>query len=128
MRLQGHHILVVEDSPDVLDVLTMLLLGEGATVVGTASGLKALTLFRSRRFDVVLADLGLPDIAGDEMIRALRVLAGGHPLTVVVITGENGPAATRALEAGAAVIFPKPCPWQHVLTYLEGLRRAPAAA
>ncbi len=41
-------------SPDVLDVLTMLLRIEGVDVAGTGSGNEALTVFRSRHFDVVL--------------------------------------------------------------------------
>jgi len=41
-------------SPDVLDVLTMLLRIEGVDVAGTGSGHEALTVFRSRHFDVVL--------------------------------------------------------------------------
>jgi CheY-like chemotaxis protein len=126
MGLRGLQILVIEDASDVLDVLIMLLRVEGAEVEGTGSGLEALTVFRRRHFDVVLSDLGLPDISGDVLIRAI-VAAARRPITVVVITGESPPASTRALEAGAAVVFLKPCQWTSVVTYLDGLSLARAA-
>ena len=127
MGFKGLQILVVEDAPDVLDVLTMLLRIEGADVAGAGTGQEALTAFRSRHFDVVVSDLGLPDIPGDVLIRTL-IAAARRPITIVVISGESQPALTRALDAGAGVIFTKPCQWGRVVTYLDGLSPAPAAA
>jgi two-component system CheB/CheR fusion protein len=126
MGLKGLQILVIEDAPDVLDVLTMLLRIEGADVVGAGSGREALMFFRSRHFDVVVSDLSLPDIPGDVVIRTI-IAAARRPIKVVVITGESQPASTRALEAGAEVIFAKPCQWGSVVAYLDGLSLAPAA-
>jgi two-component system CheB/CheR fusion protein len=126
MGLNGLQILVIEDAPDVLDVLTTLLRIEGADVAGAGSGREALTLFRNRHFDVVVSDLGLPDISGDVLIRTI-IAAARRPIKVVVITGESQHASTRALEAGAEVVFVKPCHWGGVVTYLDGLRLAPAA-
>jgi len=103
-----------------------LLRFEGADVVGAGSGHEALKVFRSRHFDVVVSDLGLPDIAGDVLIRTI-IAAARRPIQVVVITGESQPVLTRALEAGAGVIFAKPCQWGSVVTYLDGLGLAPAA-
>lgn len=76
---------------------------------------------------MVVSDLGLPDIAGDVLIRTI-IAAARRPIQVVVITGESQPALTRALEAGAGVIFAKPCHWARVVTYLDGLGLSPAAA
>lgn len=119
-------VLVIEDAADVLDVLVLLLRLEGVDVVAAGSGHEALAAFRRRNFDVVISDLGLPDISGDELIRAL-LAAARRPVHVVVITGESQPALARAQEAGAAVIFAKPCRWTDVVTYLDGLRPARAA-
>lgn len=127
MRLSGLQILVIEDASDVLDVLTMLLRIEGADVTGVGSGHEALKVFRRRHFDVVVSDLGLPDVPGDVLIRTL-IAAARRPIKVVVITGENQPPVlTRALEAGAEIIFAKPCHWGSVVTYLDGLKLSPAA-
>ena len=125
VRLRGLQILVIEDAPDVLDVVTLLLRIEGADVAGAGSGREALKIFRSRHFDVVVSDLGLPDISGDVLIRTI-IAAARRPIKVVVITGESQPVLTRALEAGAGAIFAKPCQWGSVVTYLDGLRLAPA--
>jgi two-component system CheB/CheR fusion protein len=126
MGLKGLQILVIEDAPDVLNLFVTLLRIEGADVTGAGTGHDALTLFRSRHFDVVVSDLGLPDIAGDVLIRTI-IAAARRPINVVVITGESQRAQARALDAGAGVIFAKPCHWGNVITYLDGLRLAPAA-
>jgi CheY-like chemotaxis protein len=126
MGLKGLQILVIEDAPDVLALFITLLRIEGADVAGAGSGQEALTAFRSRHFDVVVSDLGLPDISGDVLIRTI-IASARRPVNVVVITGESQPARARALEAGAGVIFAKPCQWGNVITYLDGLSLAPAA-
>ena len=104
----------------------MLLRLEGANVVGAANGRDALAMFRERDFDVLVSDLGLPDIAGDVLIRAIIAAARG-PLHVIVITGENEPSLTRALDAGAGAIFTKPCRWEQIVQYLDGLGLAAVA-
>jgi CheY-like chemotaxis protein len=126
MGLKGVHILVIEDAPDVLDVLTTLFRLEGAVVVGAANGRDALAVYRGDRFDVAVIDLGLPDIPGEVLIRTM-ITTARRPLTVVVITGEGEPALSRAVEAGANAIFIKPCEWGHVLTYLNRLGLVAAA-
>lgn len=120
MGVKGLQILVIEDAVDVRAVLTLLLRMEGADVTGVCSGHEALAVFRSRSFDVVVCDLGLADISGDVLIRTI-IAAARRPIKVVVITGDSQPAVIRALEAGAEVIFTKPCPWERVVTYLDGL-------
>ncbi len=127
MGVKDLRILVIDDAPDVLDVFTMLLRVEGAEVKGARTGHEALSIFRRGHFDVVVSDLGLADIPGDVLIRTMIAAAQG-PLAVVVITGDSRPAAiARAREAGAAVIFAKPCRWESVVAYLSGLSLAPAA-
>jgi two-component system, chemotaxis family, CheB/CheR fusion protein len=120
MRLKGTHVLVVEDSADMLEILATLLRLEGAEPAEAANGRDALSLFLGRHFDVVLSDLDLPDIPGDVLIRAI-VAAARHPVEVVVITGASEPFVARARAAGAGAVFAKPCDWRHVVRYLEGL-------
>jgi CheY-like chemotaxis protein len=116
----------VEDSPDVRELFVTLLRLDGAEAVGAATGQGALAAFRSQRFEVVLTDLGLPDMPADALIRTMVAEARGA-IEVVVITGEGEPAVTRALHAGAGVIFTKPCRWSDVSRYLEGLHVRAAA-
>lgn len=126
MGLQGARILVVEDAFDVLEILSALLRLEGAIVAGTGNGHDALVLAHQRHFDVLVTDLGLPDIPGDVLIREIIAAADG-PLPIVVITGESEPHVTRAREAGAGAIFTKPLEFGRLVTHLTDLGLAPAA-
>ena len=125
--LHGIHVLVVEDSPSVLDVLTTLLREEGADAVGVANGRDALSALRAHDFDVIMSDLGLPDIPGDVLIRAILDRAP-RPPHVIVMTGDSGAPLIRAKEAGASVIFTKPCDWAQIVTYLKDLELAAVAS
>jgi two-component system, chemotaxis family, CheB/CheR fusion protein len=118
MSLDQMRILVVEDAPDIREVFTVLLRVEGADVTATGSGREAADLARHQDFDVVLSDLGLPDIAGDTLIR--QILAGARRrVRVIVVTGYGEPYLSRARQAGAEVVFTKPVEWTRILEALE---------
>lgn len=111
-------ILLIEDTPDIREVFTLLLRVEGADVVPAANGREAAELANRRDFDVVLSDLGLPDIPGDVLIR--QILAGTRRRTRVVgMTGYDEPYLSRARQAGAEVVFTKPVDWPRILKWLE---------
>jgi two-component system CheB/CheR fusion protein len=118
MSLDGMRILLVEDAPDIREVFTVLLRVEGAEVTATGSGREAADLASRREFDVVLSDLGLPDLPGDTLIRQILASAGRR-VRVVVVTGYGEPFVTRARQAGADVVFTKPVEWTRILDYLQ---------
>jgi two-component system, chemotaxis family, CheB/CheR fusion protein len=118
MDLDGLRILVVEDAPDIRDVFAILLRAEGADVVATGSGREAADLARESRFDVVLSDLGLPDIPGDVLIRQIIAASRGRT-RVIAVTGYGEPFVTRARQAGADVVFTKPVEWTRVLEQIK---------
>jgi len=118
MGLRGVRILVIEDAQDIREVFTLLLRAEGADVTSAANGREATDLLAAQRFDVVLSDLGLPDIPGDVLIRELRARSG-RATRVVVVTGYGEPFQARARQAGADVVFTKPVEWSRILEYLE---------
>jgi CheY-like chemotaxis protein len=118
MGLRGLRILVIEDAQDIREVFTLLLRAEGADVDSAANGREATELVAQQRFDVVLSDLGLPDIPGDVLIRELRARSG-RATRVMVVTGYGEPFLTRARQAGADVVFTKPVEWSRILEYLE---------
>jgi two-component system, chemotaxis family, CheB/CheR fusion protein len=118
MSLQGRRILLVEDAPDIREVFSVLLRVEGAEVVATGSGREAVDLADGADFDIVLSDLGLPDMPGDVLIR--QILAGKRRRArVIVVTGYGEPYLTRARQAGADVVFTKPVEWSQVLKWLD---------
>jgi two-component system CheB/CheR fusion protein len=121
--LQGMRILLVEDSKDVRDAFAMLLRTDGATVVAVNTGRKGIEAAERGGFDIVLSDYGLPDIAGDDLVRALVTRAGPKARTVVV-TGYGEPYVSRARRAGAEAVFTKPVEWSRVLSFLKKPARA----
>ena len=119
-------ILLVEDSQDIREVFTLLLRAEGAEVLATASGREAIEQIAKRDFDVVLTDLGLPDIPGDALIR--RVLARSrHRPRIIVVTGYDEPFVSRARQAGADLVFNKPIVWSTLANALAAAHHVAAA-
>jgi CheY-like chemotaxis protein len=108
--LQRLRVLLVEDATDIRDVFQMLLEAEGAHVVATGSGVEAARLAEGEDFDVILTDLGLPDISGETVIRHAVRHARRRP-RIVVVTGYDEPFTTRARAAGADVVLTKPVVW-----------------
>ena len=122
-------VLLVEDSPDIREVFTLLLRDDGAEVVATGSGREAAEVAKRRDFDVVLTDLGLPDLPGDVVIRRVLAHARRRP-RIIVITGYDEPFVGRARAAGADIVFNKPIVWSTLAETLAEVRRVkrPAAA
>jgi two-component system CheB/CheR fusion protein len=118
MGLEGTRILVVEDATDIRDVFTVLLRAEGAEVTATGSGREAAEFATNETFDIVLSDLGLPDIPGDVLIRQILAASRGRT-RVIVVTGYGEPYVTRARQAGADVVFTKPVEWTRILDYIR---------
>jgi two-component system CheB/CheR fusion protein len=117
--------LLVEDAQDIRDVFTLLLEGEGAEVMATGSGREAVQLGAQGDFDVLLTDLGLPDIPGDVVIHRILASARRRPW-IVVVTGYEEPFIGQARAAGADVVLTKPIAWSTLLGRLAPV--APLAA
>ena len=124
--LAGLRVLLVEDAEDIRDVLTFLLRSEGAEVCATSTAAAALEAATRHTFDLLLTDLGLPDVAGDHLIREILGMKQGR-LRVVVITGFGEPYATRARQAGAEAVFIKPLDWTVLRDALKAHDEAVAA-
>ncbi len=115
-------ILVVDDNADVADTLAMLLQAFGHSVQIARSGREAIAAATDSLFDVVLLDLGLPDIDGYEVARELRQLWGESAPALVALTG-YGDAESRQLsrEAGMAAHLLKPIAADEVKRVLAAL-------
>jgi PAS domain S-box-containing protein len=97
----GRRVLVADDNRDAADSLG-LILGMGGHEVRVAhGGREALELAAAFRPDVVLLDIGMPDLNGYETARALRAAPGGERLELIALTGWGHPDdKRRAAEAG----------------------------
>jgi two-component system CheB/CheR fusion protein len=118
MKLVGMNVLLIEDVSDIREVFAILLRSEGADVVATGSGREGAEMAKNGRFDVVLSDLGLPDMSGETLIRQIRA-ASANGTRVIVITGYGEPYLSRARQAGADAVFTKPVEWTRILDYIR---------
>ena len=99
-------ILIVEDEPPIRRLLRTTLAAQDYRTLEAASGKEALTALRHHRPDLVLLDLGLPDMDGLALIAGIR--AGG-PVPIVVLSSRGDEAAkVAALDAGADDYVTKP--------------------
>lgn len=89
--LAGARILIVDDSPDSLEMLQILLAAEGAQVTAAASGLTALQLARAHDFDLVVSDISMPEMDGYELLQTLRAEPRFTSLPAIALTGFGRP-------------------------------------
>lgn len=82
----SREIVIIDDEPDILDVLADVLRDEGYTPVVFRDGSEALTYLADHTPSLVLSDLRLPSMSGQEFIAKLRLLRGPS-LPVVVMSG-----------------------------------------
>ncbi len=117
-------VLIVEDNTDSADVLRMALELSGHRVRTAASGKQALDETRAQPPDVALVDIGLPDIDGYEVGRALRTQPGGDHVYLVALTGHGAPAdRERARKAGFDSYLVKPVETGKLLEIIAHGRR-----
>jgi CheY-like chemotaxis protein len=79
--------LVVDDVCDVTEMLSVLLTHAGYEVVTASSAQDALDFAREHHFDVIISDIGMPDMNGYELAEALRSLPGYETVPMVAVTG-----------------------------------------
>jgi CheY-like chemotaxis protein len=117
----GRTVLLVEDSAAIRDAFTILLEDAGYRVLGTGTGGEALSLTAEHRPHVVLLDMGLPDMSGLEVVRALKAGASTRSSTIVAVTGRDDDGDRRAcLAAGCAAYLVKPVDLRRLLRDLPG--------
>jgi len=100
-------VLVVDDEPAILRFLRAGLSGEGYVVLEAMTGQAALDQVRRKAADLVVLDLGLPDIDGLEVIRNLRGMGAALPI-IVLSSREDEKAKVDALDLGADDYVTKP--------------------
>jgi DNA-binding response OmpR family regulator len=115
-------VLVVEDERKLRDFIRSYLENAGFTVLSTGSGAEAITMAASAAPDLVILDLGLPDVPGETVARELRAAAATRILMLTAKTSEED--RVRGLELGADDYVTKPfSPRELVLRVQAILRR-----
>ena len=115
-------VLVVDDEPAILRFLRAGLGSQGYLVAEAVTGQAALDAVRQRRADLMVLDLGLPDIDGLDVIR--RVREAGAMLPIIVLTSrENETAKVTALDLGADDYVTKPFGMDELLARVRAAQR-----
>jgi signal transduction histidine kinase/CheY-like chemotaxis protein len=122
--LKGLKVLVVDDERDTRELISAVLLVGGAKVISVTSAFEALRELSRKRFDVLLCDIGMPEMDGYALIRKIRQrsarLGGGIP--AAAITAYAGiEDHDRVLAAGYQVHIPKPIVPAELVTAVASL-------
>jgi len=83
----GRLALVVDDVSDVTEMLAVLLKHAGYEVVTAPSARAALEAAGKQMFDVIISDIGMPEMNGYQLAREIRVLPGYEKVPMVAVTG-----------------------------------------
>ena len=115
-------VLVVDDVPDVTEMIELLLKHAGYDVSTADSAQDALHLARMNHYDLVISDIGMPEMNGYELASALRELAAYNRTPLIAVTGYSEyDDRGRAVRAGFNVHLTKPIEPTQLLTLMREL-------
>ena len=109
--LSGLDVLVVDDELDTRELVAALLTTCGAKVVSVSSAAEALDEMKRQRFDLLISDIGMPEMNGYDLMARIRQLPenqGGRTPAVALTAYAGIDDRKRALDAGYEMHIPKP--------------------
>ncbi|RMG80956.1 MAG: DNA-binding response regulator, partial [Bacteroidetes bacterium] len=121
-------ILIVDDDPDIIELLSFHLKKEGFEVTAAYNGKEALKIAESTLFDLIILDVMMPEIDGVEVCRELREKEKYKNTLIVFLTARNEDYSQIAgLDAGADDYIAKPIKPRVFISKVKSLlRRKPA--
>lgn len=126
--LEGLQILIVDDEPDTLDLITVELAQHGAKVTGVTNAEDALKALEQGRFDLLISDIGMPKIDGYDLIRRIRRQEAGkdrHIPAVALTAYARIQDRMQAILAGYSTHIPKPVEANELVTIVASLAGRP---
>jgi two-component system CheB/CheR fusion protein len=116
----GARILVVDDNRDTLNMLRILLEGEGAVVETAVSGADALRKAKTAQMDLVIFDIAMPGMDGYELPKELRLQSNYANVPDIALTGFGQEEdVERARQAGFATHLTKPLDFEHLVSLVR---------
>jgi two-component system CheB/CheR fusion protein len=118
----GRSALVVDDVSDVTEMLSVLLTHAGYQVVTASSARAALEAVHVQRFDVIISDIGMPEMNGYQLAREIRQLPEYASVPMIAVTGYSMfDDQQRSLSAGFNAHLTKPIDPRGLLDLIERL-------
>ena len=124
---RDHQVLVVDDEPDIRELLELTLMKMGLAVTSAASIAEAKERLKDGRFDLCLTDMRLPDGEGLELVRHISGLRADLPVAVITAYG-SAENAVAALKAGAFDYVSKPVGLEQLRALVRSALSLPAQA
>jgi NO-binding membrane sensor protein with MHYT domain/CheY-like chemotaxis protein/two-component sensor histidine kinase len=107
--LSGLRVLVIDDAPDTLDVLEQILTVSGAATMTAPGAGAALALLEREKPDVIVSDVGMPEVDGFELMRRIRLRAATAAIPAIALTAfTRQDDRIKALQAGFTDYLAKP--------------------
>ncbi len=120
MKDGKHVILCVDDDPDILSYLKVVLKGEGYEVVDAPSAEEGLKRYEECDPDALIVDLMMEEVdSGASFVKDLRARGNQAPVYMLSSTGDNLNLATDVSALGLAGVFQKPLSKNRLLTILR---------
>jgi PAS domain S-box-containing protein len=124
MALSGLRVLLVDDAPDVREMLTVAIEQSGANVIAVASAREALEVLDQTQPDILVSDIGMPLEDGYTLIRKVRdreAEQGGHLPAVALTAYVREEDCQSAIESGFQMHMPKPVDTAQLLKAVANL-------
>ncbi len=125
-QLDNVTVLIVDDEPDGRDLIARLLAERGARTTCVSSAARALEALAAQRFDILLSDIGMPDVDGFDLIQRVRAMDASRsgPIPAIAITAYARPEdRQRSLLAGFHMHLSKPIEAGELIASIAGLLR-----
>jgi len=123
------HVLIVEDEPDIVELIRFHLESAGFSVADARTGRDAMEAIRRRTPNLVLLDLMLPDVSGTELCRRIRAEPTTSRVPIIMVTARSGEIdRVVGFEVGADDYVTKPFSPRELVLRVEAVlrRRGPA--
>lgn len=105
--------LVVDDEPEIVDIISERFTNDGHTVVAAHDGTNAMRLVRAKRPDLVFLDIQMPGINGIDVLKAIKKLDPALPVIMITANADDQVAA-EAIREGAFSYVPKPVDFRYL--------------
>lgn len=123
LSFEGRHFLLVDDTEDIRILISELLAQRHAKVTAVGSGLEALKIAGTTRFDAILLDLQMPVMGGFDTFEALRNKSVQTP--VIAVTAHAGESERRrCIESGFSGVVTKPLSHDHLVETIAAVIRS----
>jgi CheY-like chemotaxis protein len=114
----GLKILLVDDEPDIIEVIQDRLEAYGFAVITAGTGLEALKKLSMEKFDGVFLDVKMPEMGGIEALEEIRKRDKRIPV-IIITSSSSQEAAIEAIAKGASDYILKPFEWAELKTKIQ---------